>query len=84
MQTAILTSKGQITWTSMRDKLRLRPGSKVIFEQPIGDFVVRRKTGEIRDLKGFLKVPAVFAPTWENLDPGIAKAVVEPNLRSRQ
>ena len=54
---AKVTSKGQITLPlELREKLRLVPGSRVNFEERAdGSFVMRRKTGDIRDLKGILK-----------------------------
>jgi AbrB family looped-hinge helix DNA binding protein len=72
---ATVTSKGQITVPAqMRDRLRLRPGSKIVFEeQPNGDFVVRKKTGDIRALKGILKARPGFAPTLEDFDRAIGE-----------
>ncbi len=85
VHTAKVTSKGQITIPAgMREKLGLRPGSKVLFEeQPNGNFMVRKKTGNISDLDGFLKAPPGLAPTLEELDLGIAEAVAERLARAR-
>jgi AbrB family looped-hinge helix DNA binding protein len=82
---ATLTSKGQITVPAqMRDRLGLRPGSKIVFEeQPNGDFVVRKKTGDIRALKGILKAPPGFAPTLEDFDRATGEADAERLARSR-
>jgi AbrB family looped-hinge helix DNA binding protein len=81
MQTATLTSKGQITLPKkMRDKLHLIPGSKVVFEeQPNGDFVVRRKTIDIRELKGILPKPP-RSLTIEEMKDGVGLAVAEQRL----
>ena len=81
---ATVTSKGQITVpVRMRERLGLRPGSKIVFEeQPNGHFVVRKKTGDIRDLKGFLPTPK-RALTIEEMDEAIAAAAVERLDRSR-
>ncbi|MDQ3482214.1 MAG: AbrB/MazE/SpoVT family DNA-binding domain-containing protein, partial [Pseudomonadota bacterium] len=85
MRVAKITSKGQITLPAqMREKLRLIPGSEVVFEeQPNGDFVVRKKTGDIRDLKGFLKAKPGFAPTLAEIEDGIAEGAVERHARAR-
>jgi antitoxin PrlF len=85
MHAATVTSKGQITLPSeMRKKLRLIPGSKLVFEeQPNGDFVVRRKTVDVSSLRGILKAPAGFTPTQEDIDAGIARAVADRDARSR-
>jgi len=84
MHSATLTTKGQVTLpVKMREKLRLRPGSRIVFEeQPNGDFVVRKKTGDIRDLKGLLKAKPGFAPTIEEMNDAVAAAVLERNARS--
>jgi AbrB family looped-hinge helix DNA binding protein len=82
---ATVTSKGQITVPArMRERLSLRPGSKLIFdEQPNGDFLVRKKTGDIRDLKGIVKVPPGFSLTIEEIDEAIGDAVADRLARSR-
>jgi AbrB family looped-hinge helix DNA binding protein len=82
---ATMTSKGQITLPArMRERLGLRPGSKLVFdEQPNGDFVVRRKTVDVRELKGILKAPPGFAPTIEDYDRAVAEEVAERDARSR-
>ena len=85
MPTATLTSKGQITLPAeMREKLRLVPGSKIVFEeQPNGDFVLKRKTGSIRDLKGAVKPPAGAAPTLADFEEAITEELRERDARSR-
>jgi AbrB family looped-hinge helix DNA binding protein len=82
---ATVTSKGQITVPAqMRDRLRLRPGSKIVFEeQPNGDFLVRKKTGDIMDLKGFFPKPERTL-SIEDIDDAIAREVMERDARSRQ
>lgn len=80
---AKVTSKGQITLPAeMRAKLKLGPGSRVNFEErPDGSFVIRRKTGDIRELRGMLKYdgPPV---SLEDMDRAIAEEAVERYLRS--
>lgn len=84
MQTAKITSKGQITLPArMREKLRLMPGSRVVFEeQTNGDFVVRKLTGDIRDARNLLPRPG-RAFTVEEMKEGVAAAVAERLDRSR-
>lgn len=84
MPVATLTSKGQITLPApMRQKLRLTAGSKVMFEeQPDGSFVLRKKTGDIRDVKGLLRAKG-SALTVEEMDEAIAAATAERIDRSR-
>lgn len=81
---AKVTSKGQITVPArMREKLGLRPGSQIVFdEQPNGDFVVRKKKGDIRDLKGIVPKPP-RPVTLEEMDEAIAREVAERDARSR-
>lgn len=83
MPTATMTSKGQITIPAeTRKRLRLVPGSKVDFVQnETGETVLRTKTGDIRELRGFFKYdgPPV---SLEDMDRGIAEAVVERYKRS--
>jgi hypothetical protein len=68
----------------MRDRLRLRPGSKIVFEeQPNGDFVIRKKTGDIMDLKGMFPKPE-RPLSIEELDDALAREVSERDARSRQ
>jgi FAD/FMN-containing dehydrogenase len=72
MATATVTSK----------RLRLVAGSKIDFVQnAAGETVVRAKTGDIRELRGFFKYdgPPV---SLEDMDRGIAEAVVERYKRS--
>jgi AbrB family looped-hinge helix DNA binding protein len=80
-----MTSKGQITIPArMRERLRLRPGSKLVFEeQANGDFVLRKKTGDIRALRGILKAPPGFAPTLDDFDRAISEEVAERDARTR-
>jgi antitoxin PrlF len=82
MHSATVTSKGQITIpAAMREKLRLQSGSKLFFEElPNGDFLIRRKTGDIRDLRGILKAKPGFAPTVEDMKDAIGLAIAEKHL----
>jgi antitoxin PrlF len=83
MATATVTSKGQVTIPAeTRKRLRLVAGSKIDFVQnAAGETVVRTKTLDIRELRGFFKYdgPPV---SLEDMDRGIAKAVVERYKRS--
>jgi antitoxin PrlF len=83
MYHAKVTSKGQITLPAeLRAKLKLMPGSRVDFEErPDGSFVIRRKTGDIRELYGFIKYdgPPV---SIEEMNEAVAQAAVERFERS--
>jgi antitoxin PrlF len=83
MYHAKVTSKGQITLPAeLRKKLKLVPGSRVDFEErPDGSFVIRRKTGSIRDLCRILKYdgPPV---SIEEMNEAIGRAVAEDFKRS--
>lgn len=80
---AKVTSKGQITLPAeLRAKLRLMPGSRVNFEeQPDGSFVIRRKTGDVRKLRGIVKYdgPPI---SIEEMNDAIGKAAVDSFKRS--
>lgn len=56
MHTAKVTSKGQITIPGdVRRAMRLGAGSEVMFfPNEEGDFIIRARTGSIRDLRGCL------------------------------
>ena len=83
MINAKVTSKGQITLPAeLRAKLSLVPGSRVQFEElPDGSFLIRRKTRDIRELRGIIKYdgPPV---SIEEMNEGIGDAVVERFKRS--
>ena len=76
MPTATMTSKGQITIPiEVRKALGLKPGVRIDFYESVdGEFVLRPKTGSIRDLEGC--VPRLFnAPTIEEMDEVIGEHV---------
>jgi AbrB family looped-hinge helix DNA binding protein len=54
MSSAAVTSKGQITIPlEVRKKLGIKPGDRVRFiEGEKGEFILKPKTGSIRDLEG--------------------------------
>lgn len=54
MASAAVTSKGQITIpVEVRKKLGLKPGDRVNFyEGEHGEYILRPKTGSLKDLKG--------------------------------
>lgn len=85
MSTATLTSKGQITVPAeMRDDLRLVPGSKLEFEkQPNGDYLVRRKTIDISQLRGILKGKTDAVLTVEQMKDAVAAEAAARLDRSR-
>lgn len=85
MSTATLTSKGQITVpVEMRNDLRLIPGSKLEFEkQPNGDYLVRRKTIDIRQLRGILKGKTDRVLTVEQMRDAVAAEAAGRLDRSR-
>jgi antitoxin PrlF len=82
---ATVTSKGQITVpVAMREKLGLRPGSKLVFEeQSNGSFVVRKKTGDIRELKGILKAPAGVSLNVEDMERAVGETLKAKLARGR-
>jgi antitoxin PrlF len=57
METAAVTSKGQITIPiEVREKLGIKPGDRVRFvENEKGEIVLKPKTGSIMDLRGIVK-----------------------------
>ncbi len=67
----------------IRRKLRLHAGSKIDFiENKAGEMVIRAKTGDIRELYGFLKYHG--APlTIEQMNEAIGNAAVEHFKRSQ-
>lgn len=78
MTTATVTSKGQVTIPAeIRRKLRLHAGSKIDFiENRAGEMVIRSKSGNIRDLYGFLKYDGPPL-TIEQMNEAIGDAAVE-------
>jgi len=78
-----VTSKGQITLPAeMRAKLGLGPGSRVHFEERHdGSFVIRRKTGDIRELRGIIKYDGPPL-SIEDMNRAIGEAVVESYRRA--
>ncbi len=72
---AKITSKGQITLpVEMREKLALMTGDQVIFEQlDNGDFVLRKKTRDIRELRGTLKSPAGKPVSLKDMDRDVGE-----------
>ena len=73
---AKVTSKGQITLPiALRRRLRLGAGDKVWFEELAdGGFVLRRKTRDIRELRGMLDYDGPPLSD-DDIDRGIAQAV---------
>jgi AbrB family looped-hinge helix DNA binding protein len=78
MVVATMTSKGQITVPKeVREALGLKAGSKVSFvRDESGGYVMRAKTGSIKDLYGMLKWDGP-AKTIEEMDEGIAQGAAE-------
>lgn len=85
MPSATMTSKGQITLpASIREKLRLVPGSKVDFEeQANGDVLVKRKATDISELYGVLKPADGRVASIEDMDRAIMEAMADKLARSR-
>ena len=79
---AKVTSKGQITLpVELRAKLRLVPGSRVHFEeQPDGSFKIRRKAGNVGELRGIVKYdgPSI---SIDEMNEGIGRAIAEHVLK---
>ena len=83
MQTARVTSKGQITIPSaVRKALHLKAGDRVdFFKSPDGEYILFPKNRPIRDLEGCVtKLDHIV--TIEEMNEGIADAVAESFLRS--
>lgn len=82
MPTATVTSKGQITIpVKVREALGLTPGARVDFyEVEPGEFVLRAKTGSIRDLEGclsYLISPGAAPMTIEEMDEAVLDRAAE-------
>jgi antitoxin PrlF len=78
MVVATMTSKGQITVPKeVRDALGLKPGTRVSFiRDESGGYLLRAKTGSVRDLYGML--PWDGPPkTIEEMDDGISAGAAE-------
>lgn len=83
MSTATLTSKGQMTLPKeIRDDLNLKPGDKVEFVKIGGRYELRPRNRNAADLAGILHRPGMKAKTVEEMDEGIAEAVMERHERS--
>jgi antitoxin PrlF len=83
MSSATVTSKGQITIPKdVRERLRLRPGTRVRFVVT-GDnaATLRRDTGSIKDLYGFL-APAPRTATIEEMNEAIVEAAADRYRRA--
>jgi AbrB family looped-hinge helix DNA binding protein len=83
MQTARVTSKGQITIpVEVRRALGLETGSEIYFiEGEQGEYIFRPNTGSIWDLRGC--VPKLdHVVTLEEMDEGIAAAAAEEYFKS--
>jgi AbrB family looped-hinge helix DNA binding protein len=65
MATAAVTSKGQITIPlEVRKKLGIKAGDRIGFiEGEHGEFILKPKTGSIKDLKGLHNGPEVLSPS---------------------
>lgn len=76
MPTAKITSKGQITLPKeIRDHLKVESGDNVVFFlNNRGEVVVDGVSGDIRDLKGFLKRRGQRRLSVEEMDAAILRA----------
>ena len=81
---ACMTSKGQVTLPkNIRDKLKLKAGDRLDFqEMPDGSVVMRAVNLSVFDLIGLLAKPGQKPVTVEEMNEGIAQAVVERYERS--
>jgi len=75
MPTAKITSKGQITIPrEVRDQLKVESGDNVIFFlNNRGEMVVDGVSGDVRDLKGFLKRRGQKRLSVEEMDAAILR-----------
>jgi len=73
MPSAKITSKGQITLPKeVRERLNVDSGDNVIFfVNNRGEIVVDGVSGDVRDLKGFLKRPGQKRLSLEEMDAAI-------------
>jgi antitoxin PrlF len=84
MSSAIVTSKGQITIPKeVRDRLRLRPGTRVRFVVESSDVAsLRRETVSVKDLAGFLAPPRRKV-TVQEMNRAVQQAAVSRLKRSQ-
>jgi len=75
MPSAKITSKGQITLPKeVRERLNVDSGDNVIFfVNNRGEIVVDGVSGDVRDLKGFLKRPGQKRLSLEEMDAAILR-----------
>jgi antitoxin PrlF len=76
MQSATMTSKGQITVPKeVRDALQLKAGTKIQFQvTEKGEIIMRPKSWDVSRLKGIVKPPPGVHATIEEINETIAKA----------
>ncbi|MGE0666297.1 MAG: AbrB/MazE/SpoVT family DNA-binding domain-containing protein [Sphingomonadales bacterium] len=81
---ATMTSKGQFTLPKdVRDRMNLKPGDRLDFHvAPDGTLVGRRTSRSVMEIAGILARPSQRPVSVEEMDEGIAKAVVEEYRRS--
>ena len=86
MVTAIVTSKGQITIpVEVRNDLGLKTGDKVEFNRSAetGEYALKRKTGNIHDLRGMFRYTGPAA-TIEEMNQAIADHLGEEDERIKR
>ena len=80
-----ITSKGQTTIPKeVRERLGLKPGSKVKFFIDMDGRVELLGTRPTRDLRGILKSPRKKPVSLKEMDDGIAEGIAERFLRSKR
>jgi antitoxin PrlF len=73
-----LTAKGQTTIPKeIRDKLKLKPGDKLMFVEDNGRLIIRPKNRPVSALKGLLYRPGQRTVTIEEMNEAIAEGAAE-------
>ncbi len=86
MATCVVTSKGQITIpVEVRNDLGLKSGDKLEFSRnaETGEYALKRKTGNINDLRGMFKYTGPSA-TIEEMNQAIADHLGEDDERIKR
>ena len=74
MTTSSITSKGQVTIPSaLREKLRLQPGDKVVFEEKDGVITIIPANDDIETLAGCLSEDTQIKASLDDMEQAIKK-----------
>jgi antitoxin PrlF len=83
MATATVLSEGQITIPKpILERLGVEEGAKVDLSfNKDGELVIRKATGDIRELRGIFKRPGQRPVSIEEMNEGIGEAIAEKHAR---